>query len=271
MLRIILIASCLIQYMAYGQGWVPAGARSMSMANASTTFTDVWAFHNNPGALGAVESFSAGLSYENRFLLKELQSQGLAVAVPLKVGVISAGGHFYGYNQYRSTKVGIGYSLKLAEKLFAGVQLNYQGLRLSSNYGSKNSMTAEAGIYAKITDKWNLGLSAFNIGRAKLSTFEDDRFSTVLRLGSSYNFSKKLMLAIEAEKDLDYRMRFKSGLEYQVINNFYVRGGFGTAPVEATFGLGYHFKQIHLDLGSAYDQNLGWSPHFSIIFEANKK
>ena len=270
MLRAILLSSCLIQSVAFAQGWVPAGARSMSMANASSTFTDVWAYHNNPGALGSIESFSAGLSYENRFLLKELQNQALAVAIPLKVGVISVGGHFYGYNQYRSTKAGLGYSLKLTDKLFAGVQLNYQGLSLSNNYGSKSTVTAEAGIYAKITDEWNLGISVFNLGRAKLSAFEDDRFSTIMRLGSSYRFSDKILLSVEGEKDLDYRLRFKAGLEYQVISNFYIRGGVGTAPIEGTFGLGYRFKMIQLDIGSAYDQNLGWSPHFSIQFEAGK-
>ena len=128
-------------------------------------------------------------------------------------------------------------------------------------------MTAEVGIYAKFTKNWKLGISVFNLGRAKLSDFEDDRFSTIMRLGSSYLFSDKLNLAVELEKDLDYDLRFKTGLEYEVINNFFVRGGVATSPIEVTFGFGYHFKQIHLDLGSAYHQILGWSPHFSIVFQ----
>jgi len=268
-MRLILIATlCMMQTIVLSQGWTPAGARSMSMANASTTFNDVWAYHNNPGALGAVDKFSVGLSYENRFLLKELQNQALAIAIPLKVGVISVGAHFYGYSQYRSTKVGLGYSMKLSEKLYAGVQLNYQGLQLSSNYGSKSSMTAEAGIYAKITEKWKLGISTFNLGRAKLSDYQDDRFSTIVRLGSSYQFSKNLIVSAEFDKDLDYDLRLKLGAEYQVVDNFYVRGGFASAPTDLSFGFGYHFKQFHIDLGSAFDRNLGWSPHFSLVFVA---
>ena len=264
----ILSLYCFVQSLAFSQGWVPAGARSMSMANASTTFNDVWAYHNNPGAVGAIEKFSVGLSYENRFLLKELQNQALAVAIPLKVGVISVGGHFYGYSQFRSTKAGLGYGMKLSEKLFAGVQLNYQGLQLSSNYGSKSSMTAEAGIYAKITEKWKLGVSAFNLGRAKLSDYQDDRFSTILRLGNSFQFSKNLLVTLEFEKNLDYALRIKAAAEYQVVDNFYVRGGFASARTNLTFGFGYHFKQVHIDAGSAYDTILGWSPHFSLVFVA---
>ena len=270
MRNIVTVILCLIGAMSYGQGWVPAGARSMSLGNASVTFEDVWAFHHNPGALAEIENFTAGISYENRFLLKELQSQGLAVAIPLKVGVISVGGHMYGYNRFRSYKGGVGYSMKLAEKISAGVQLNYQGITLSDGYGSRGNMTAEAGIHARFTENWKIGLSVFNLNRAKLSDYEDDRFSTIMRLGTSYLFSKKFMLSIEAEKDLDYSFRFKSGLEYQVMDQFFLRAGVATTPLELSFGLGYHLKKVHIDFGTAYHQILGWSPHFSLVFEARK-
>jgi hypothetical protein len=270
MRKIIASIACLVVLQTFGQGWVPAGARSMSLANASVTFEDVWAFHNNPAALAEVENFSIGLSYENRFLLKELQSQGLAVAIPLKVGVISVGGHMYGYNRFRSYKGGLGYSMKLAEKISAGVQLNYQGITLSDGYGSKGNMTAEAGVHANVTDNWKIGVSVFNLNRAKLSDYEDDRFSTIMRLGTSYLFSKKFLLAIEAEKDLDYSFRFKSGLEYQVVDKFFLRAGVATVPLELSFGLGYHLEKVHIDFGTAYHQILGWSPHFSLVFEAKK-
>ena len=250
---------------SFTQGYVPSGARSMSMGNASTTFNDVWAYHNNPGALADVNKFSVGLSYENRFLLKELQSQGVAIAIPLKVGVLSFGGNFYGYSLFRSTKVGMGYSMKLSEKFFAGVQLNYQNINIQ-NYGSKNAVTGEVGIYAKITEKWLLGISVFNLGRAKLSDYQDDRFSTVFRLGSSYKFSEKLLLSGEFEKDLDSPLRFKAGLEYEIVDQFFVRGGFLSSPTEVTFGFGYNLKHIRLNIGSAYERVVGWSPHFSISF-----
>ena len=204
MTRILLILSLIVSNCVSAQGLFPAGGRSMSMANTSATLVDVWGYHNNPGALAEVEDINIGLSYENRFLLKELQSQVLAVAIPLKVGVLSVGGHQYGYTQYRSLKAGLGYSMKLSESFSAGVQMNYQGLILSENYGSKNTATVEAGIYAKITDKWNMGLAVFNLGRTQLSHFQDDRFTTTMRLGTSYTFSEKVIVAVEVEKDIDY-------------------------------------------------------------------
>lgn len=261
----------LLSPLSFSQGWLPAGARSMSMANASVGMHDVWSYHNNPGSIGKIDRLSAGIAYENRFLLRELQTQGLAVAVPLKVGVISVGGFTYGYTQYRSTKVGLGYSMTLSEKLYAGVQLNYQGIQFAQNYGSANALTGEAGVYGEINDHWSFGMSVFNLGRTKLAEFEDDRFSTLMRLGTAYTFSDKVIVSAEFEKGVEYELRFKSGVEYEAMKNFYVRGGVATAPIEFTFGTGYDFGFLQLDFGSAFHQILGWSPHFSLTYKGKAK
>ncbi len=260
-----------IAQLGLSQGWMPMGARSNALANASATLVDAWAFHHNPGALGELKTMSLGISYQNRFLLKQLQSQGIVYAQPLKVGVISAGAQFYGYDQYRTQRIGAGYSMKLADFLFAGVQINYQGLQLNSNYGSNHSVSAEAGVQALITSNWRVGVSVFNIGRAKMGTIQDDRYATIMRLGTSYSISDKVIVLAEAYKDLNHKVDFKGGVEYQAFENFFLRAGASSAPVEFTFGFGYKWKVIQLDLGSAYSQQLGWSPCFSLSYIANKK
>lgn len=267
---LIFLFTSIIQF-GFSQGWMPMGARSNALADASVTLVDAWAFHHNPGALGELETMSIGISYQNRFLLKQLQSQGFVYAQPLKVGVVSVGAQFYGYDQYRTQRIGAGYSMKLAKFLFAGVQMNYQGLQLNSNYGAHHSISAEAGVQALISEKWRVGISIFNIGRAKLSAFEDDRYSTMMRFGTSYSISDKVIVLAEAYKDLDFKVNFKGGVEYQAFENFFVRAGAASAPVEFTFGFGYKWKVVQLDLGSAYSQQLGWSPSFSLSYIANKK
>jgi hypothetical protein len=82
--------------------------------------------------------------------------------------------------------------------------------------------------------------------------------------------SKKLLLLCEAEKNVDFPLRFKAGIEYQPIADFYFRGGFATEPIEYSFGVGYCYKKNYkLDIGSAYHQILGWSPHFSFTVQMN--
>lgn len=255
-------------FQANSQGYYPMGSRAQSLGNASNTIEDVWAYHHNPAALTGVKKMEIGISYENRFLLKELQSQGVAVAIPIKKGVISFGGQRFGYRNFLSYKTGLGYSLKLSELLSAGVQLNYAGVRLPDAYGSSGTVTAEIGLLAKVNDQWKIGFSIFNLGRNKLSDYQEDRYTTVMRLGSSYKISSKVLLLAEAEKNVDYPLRGKVGIEYAVISNFFIRGGFATDPIEVSFGFGYQFKKyFKLDLGSCYHQILGWSPNFSFNYQ----
>lgn len=267
---LLLLLTC-ISSISFSQGWMPVGSRSNALANASVTLSDAWAFHHNPGALGELKQMAVGVSYENRFLLKEFQSQGVVFAQPLKYGVISVGAQFYGYKQFRSQRVGAGYSLRLFDNLFAGVQLNYQGLQLNENYGNKNGVTAEAGLQALITDNIRFGFSVTNIGRTRLNAYQDERLMTMFRFGMSYSFTSKVLVLLEGSKTVMNRARLKGAVEYQPLDNFFVRAGVATAPIEISFGFGYKWKVIAIDLGSSYHQILGWSPNFSLTYIAAKK
>jgi hypothetical protein len=262
---------CFLFVGIFSQGWQPVGARSLSLSSATICLSDVWAYHNNPGALSEIKSTSFGLSYENRFLLKELQTQAFVVAHPLKKGVISLGAQLYGQSLYRTSRVGLGYSMQLSNKLSAGVQLNYQAVRIT-NYGQKGSLSAEMGVLAKVSEKVNFGISVFNINRAKLSDFLDDRFNTVMRMGISYEISSKVIVLAEAEKEVESAIRPKGAMEYKVSDQFFTRVGFSANPVELTFGTGIVLKNgLKIDLGSSWHQILGFSPHAGLTFDFNKK
>jgi len=266
--RITLIISVFFSIsFSFSQEYHYVGARSGSMANASVALVDGWSFFHNPGALGAVDKPEFGVSYESRFLLKDLQSQSVAFVFPIKIGVLSVGALLSGLDVYRTTKIGTGYSLKLTDKLFAGVQLNYQDVRFAGNYGSKYTVSAECGIYFKMTERWKFGVSVFNLNRARISSALEERLPTVMRLGTTFEISPKVLFAVEIEKNSDFQARLKSAVEYKPIKNFFLRGGFTSKPIEFTFGFGYRFRKIQLDLGSAYHQLLGWSPNFSLTYK----
>lgn len=253
-------------FFSLGQGWNPVGSRAVSLSNASVCLDDVWAYHHNPGATASIKTISIGAYYETRFLTKELQTQALAVAIPLKVGVISAGGQFFGYQQYRNTRAGLGYSMKFTDFLQVGVQGNIQTLRLGGNYGSTISGTVEAGILAKISEKWSVGVSVMNIGRQRINPITD-RFTTVMRGGCHYRPSKKVSIFAEVEKQVITKISFKGAIEYQPVQSLYIRFGAQSAPMEFALGLGYKVSGFSIDLGSKYHQTLGWSPNFGLNYQ----
>lgn len=254
----------------FSQGWIPQGARSSALANSSVTLVDLFAYHHNPGALGQLESGGAAVHYETRFLLRELQTQSFVLAQPLKTGVMSLGGQFYGYETFRTNRIGLGYSLLLADNFSAGVQVNYMSLRLDPQYGVKHTVSGEFGMLTAVGEDITLGASVVNLGRNRLSEFQDDRFSTILRLGMSYKIMEDLLLLTEIEQEVTYSTRLRTGAEYSFKDVFFLRIGAQTAPVELSFGFGGKFGRTQLDLGSQYNQVLGWTPSASFIFNFEK-
>ena len=248
------------------QGWMPQGGRSAALGDASVAITDIYAFHHNPGALGFLEEGAASVSYQNRFLLRELQSQSFTAALPISKGVLSVGGQFYGYESFRTNRFGIGYALPLNEKFALGTQINYLNLRLDPYYGVKHSVTGEIGALVKLSDELSIGASVFNLGRARLSDFKDDRLSTIIRLGVAYKVIPELLVTSEIFQEIGFGTRLKAGLEYQPHDILYLRLGAQGGPVEFSFGSGLNLKNVKLDLATHYHQLLGWTPHIAFIY-----
>ena len=266
--RFVLIL-CLFAFALNGisQGIYFSGSRSNSLANASVCLEDGYAYHNNPANLSFVKNVSVGLSYENRFLLKELQNQSIAVAIPLKYGVLSIGGNTFGYQNFRTFKSGLGYAMLLTKDLSMGIQMNHQMIRLSEAYGLNQTVTGELGLSYSVNGDWSIGISVFNIGRNKLSLSPEDRYSTTMRLGTKYQLSQKTMLLAEFEKDIEHDLRSKIGIEYLPVKSLAFRGGFATSPIELSFGLGWLISEKYtLDFGTQFHQLLGWSPHISFKY-----
>lgn len=270
-LLLLLFTSLICLSHGFSQGWTPVGSRSNSLAGTSVCLDDVWAYHNNPAALSSIRSFSAGAYYETRFLTKELQTQAIAAALPLKKGVLSLGAQFSGYEQYRHTRAGLGYSMQLSEFISVGVQGNVQQLKLGGNYGSSTNGTIEAGVLSKISERWTFGMSVMNIGRQKINGLASDRYTTVLRAGAKYAPSKKVNLLMEVEKQVIYQISFKGAIEYMPNEHFFARIGVHSGPTEVAFGTGYKNKGFSIDLGTKYHQTLGWTPNFGLTYQIKEK
>jgi hypothetical protein len=79
-----------------------AGGRSTGMAGAYVALGDGWsAFHNQAG-LASVQTFDAGIYYENRFGLNVLSDKGLFVAARVGKGVFAGSYHSFGYAEFAS-------------------------------------------------------------------------------------------------------------------------------------------------------------------------
>ncbi|MBI2268880.1 MAG: hypothetical protein HYU69_00825 [Bacteroidetes bacterium] len=245
----------------------PVGARSGALGNTSVIYSDVWSAFNNQAGLAFVKDISAGVNYENRFLISELSLRSVAAVLPFK-GTTTFGisASSLGYHLYSENKYGLAIAKSFGEKISAGVQIDYLKAQIAEGYSSKGIMTIEMGMLFKPIKDLIIGAHVFNPVRSRLNDYNDERVATIMKIGASYLFSEKVLLAVEVNKRTDEQPQFRTGLEYFILKNLYLRAGIGTNPSSISFGAGLSLKQVKIDLSSSYHQVLGYTPQIAIVY-----
>ena len=244
----------------------PTGARNAGMANTGVMFSDFWSIQHNQAGLGFAENFEVGIYSENSFLVKELTLNSGALVYPSKLGVFGLSLTHFGYSQYNESKIGFAYSKKLSEKFSVGIQFDYLNTHFSEEYGNKSTMAVEIGILAKPIEKLSIGAHVFNPTQSEIAEYDNEKIPTIFSVGMGYTFTEKVVLAIETEKDILEPMIFKTGIEYQVVDNLFLRAGISTNPIKNSFGLGYKMKNFTADISFSTHQSLGMTPHVSLMY-----
>jgi hypothetical protein len=255
----------------------PIGGRSAGLGNASSTLSDCWSVHNNQAGLGGIMNPVAGIYYENRFLVQELSLKAASFVLPTKSGTFGISFNSFGYVNYNEMKAGLAYGRKFGKVFSAGVQLDYLRTHIAENYGNEDAFTFEVGIRTELTKQLTLAAHVFNPIRVKIQSETNDRVPAVFKLGVSYELSDKLLLALETEKDSDFKPLIRGGIEYKIIDMATVRMGYSTLPSTSgsdsfsiasvySFGFGLNPGKFVLDLSSSWHQTLGWSPMVSLIY-----
>ena len=244
----------------------PVGARSAAMGNASVTLSDIWSVQHNQAGLGNIKSTTAGIYLENCYLLNTMNVGALAVAIPTSTGTFGVVASYFGNELYKDNKFGLAFGKSFGPRFSAGIQIDYMYTILADNYGSAGAFTFEGGVIANITDKLKAGVHVFNPIRSKLADYNDERVPTILRSGISYTFSEKVLVCAEVEKDIDYDAMLKAGIEYHIVQQFYLRAGISTNPTLNTFGFGLEIKNLKLDFSTSIHQTLGVSPQFGATY-----
>ncbi len=242
----------------------PGGAQSAGMADASVMWSGLWGCYHNQAGLADVENISAGFHFKNAFGIKQLSTKSFAFAVPTKTGTFGLSYSYFGYSQYNESKAGIAFGKQLWDFLSLGVQVDYLMFNIGEDYGKAGMAVAEIGLQAQPVENLFLGAHVFNPTLTQLPTYDKEEIPTVFRGGIGYKFSDKVLLSIEAQQEIEQETVFKSGIEYQPVENLFFRAGISTNPTRNTFGMGYIFKKFRADLAFSLHQTLGYTTRISI-------
>ena len=249
----------------------PIGGRTNALGKCSVALNDFWSLLNNPAGISSFNNISIGISYENRFLLKELGYKNVGLIIPLKTGTVGITASQFGYEHYNENIIGIAVARNFGPHLKIGLKLDYIYFKFSGDYDSFSSPTFELGIQYEINENLSLGTYLSNPTHFKIKSVNKDRIPTIMRLGFSYFIIDDFMITSEIEEDFEDNFSYRFGVEYKLNFDFVIRSGFQLNPELFTFGIGYNYNWCTVDFAGQMSQDLGVSVNGSIIFRIKDK
>ncbi len=270
MKRILLTCIFLFVFVPIIFAWdiaTPVGSKTNSIGNCSVALSEFWSCHNNPAGFTNYNNIAIGLSYENRFLLKELAYKNIGVIIPFDIGVIGITASQFGYNHYNENLIGLGLSRSFGPNLKIGLKLDYIFLKHSMDYAQIQTATFELGLQYHINKSLCLGAYIFNPINVKLKTLNNERIPIIMRIGLSYFIKEDFLITAEIEEDFENGFSYRFGLEYEIYKKIFVRSGFQLKPEIFTFGFGYDYNWFTIDISAQMNQVLGASLSCSFIYK----
>jgi hypothetical protein len=250
--------------LASGENYT-VGARQAGMANASVTQQDVFAVAYNPAGIAHLQNVNLGLYADQRFLTG-INFFNFSSVIPVqKVGAFGFSYDYFGYSAFNENRLSATYARQFGEVISAGLKFNYFRIAIEEN-GAAHAGAFEAGIQIKPTPKMRIGAHIINPIRQVIDKEWSETLFTAIKTGISWHPSDKLMLALEAEKAIDFAFRLKTGMEYKIAEPLYLRVGGATNPTLFTFGVGTEIKSLKIDFASSWHMQLGYSPHIGFIY-----
>lgn len=249
-----------------------AGARQVGMGMSSVCMVNIYSAYNNQATGAYLERPSFGLYYAPVFIGQGVTNISGIFAMPVKKGgTVGVSVNYFGYSLFNEKKLGLSYAIKLAKWMSMGVQFDYLNTKISG-YGSKNYVTFELGLFSKPIPELSIAFHVYNPLKIYVDKATGEKVPTLFRMGITYEALKKFFISVQIDKDLKNKAVFRTGVEYTLKDLVSFRAGLATNPVTGTFGLGVILKQgLGFDAAFSYQGNLGFQPHFGIVYTIKKK
>jgi len=243
----------------------PLSVRYAGLGANSKNFADVFSSTTNQAALAQLKSGAFGVYGERRFLLEELNQFTAIVAVPTAGGTFAFQGDYFGFSTYNENQLGLAYGRKVSNLVDIGVKFNYHTVRIAG-YGNASAINFEAGTILHLTDKLHAGLHVYNPLSSKFGKNSNEKLPSVYQTGLGYEASDKLFLSTEIAKQEDQPVSVSAGIQYNVAQNVFLRGGISTTTNNSYVGVGLQLGFARVDLNTAYHPQLGFTPGILLLF-----
>jgi hypothetical protein len=250
------------------QDFFSSGARNQSLAGASVGLAGCWSVYGNQAGLAQISRTEIGGSFQSRFLVSELSTRSGILVFPVQSSVFALSSSQFGKNPFRQEMLGLSYARQIFPGFNFGLQFNYYRLFLSEDNRNAGAGGFELGVQYLFPDRLTLGIHVLNPYQTGITTGTGIyRFPSRLNWGASFLLSDSFSISSELEHDFEHHVIVRTGMEYTILEKFFVRAGFSGKPYQLSAGIGFQAKKLSIDIASSYHQYLGDSPSLSFQYQ----
>lgn len=247
----------------------PVSPQYPGLGAYSKLHVDAFSFTANQASLAQVKSAAGGVYGEKRFLLSAANLYTAVITLPTKEGNFGFQADYFGFTDYNESQIGIAYARSVGSRLDIGVKFNYYSFKIPG-YANGSAVNFELGAIAHLTEKLHAGIHVFNPVGVKLSKQNDEKLSSSYTFGIGYEASGNFFISTEIIKEEDQGVNVNAGLQYNFVQQFFVRAGIATEISSSYAGLGLSWKNFRLDVSGSYHPQLGFTPGVLLIVNSRK-
>ncbi|MFQ5824056.1 MAG: hypothetical protein ACE5JB_08380 [bacterium] len=249
---------------------MPVGARALAMGASYVALANTSdALFLNPGGLSQISGTEISLFYQKPFGLEDLNFGSAAVSLPIWSHRISFGISTFGNSILREQMFVLAYSHTYQQKIFYGVSLRYQTIRIDG-YGFTGTLGLDLGLVVPITSRLKWGVLTRNINRPSISQSKEN-LTQSFTTGISVQPSSKLILNFEIFKDVRFPQEVRFGAEFKPLDNLALRTGTADNPSRFSAGFGVRVKAFYVDYAFFTHNELGLTHQISISIHLGEK
>lgn len=235
------------------------GTKAIATANAFVAVADnPWAVSYNAAGLVQVRSPEISAFYiPQQFGIPDLKTTSLAAAYPIDPGTIGMLVEQFGFDLYRTTEFGLGYGIALGEGISVGATFNVERVSIQG-YGVTYNTTVDIGLLGRPFEYLAIGFAMNNLAAARIG-INNERLPQYFHFGVRYSPFVDFSFFSEIEKDIDFPLVSKAGIEERFFGFLDLRFGVSNNPDKFCAGFAVHYAMLEFGYAGYSHSDLGWT------------
>ncbi len=257
---VLLIPATAIAADHYGRG-----TKAIGLGNAFVAVADnPWAVAYNTAGLAQCKTFQASAFYvPQQFGLPELRTTALSASFAIKPGTVGILIERFGFDLYNTSTFECGYGFFAGPTIAVGATVGVDRVSIA-RYGAATGTTLDLGCMGWPTPELTLGFVLRNVTAATIGSTRERLPQNVL-FGVSYTPIEGFLLVAEVEKDLQFPVVVKAGVEQNVLDLLSLRCGMSNNPDKFTAGFAVKYAGIEFGYAGYSHPDLGWTHQIDLI------